>query len=98
MSVPDKKAKERLNHMVDVIYADTEEELDYCVSRMMMNYCRAREPLTHDLLNKTMGAVSLAVSTFQARVYGPFHAQQAREKGDPYQEFIRDSNLKTLFG
>jgi len=98
MSNIDKAGKARLKPLLDQIGMDSAGELSYCISKLMMQYCSQRSPLTHDSLTACIGSAQAAVDTFTARVYGPFHAQEARENGDIYQEFIRTSNLKTLFG
>lgn len=94
----DKKSKSRLLPQLESIFCDSEGELCYAVSVLMMEFCKHREPLNFSTLNSAIGAVRYAANHFEDRILKPYEQQKMRENGDIYQEFIRNTNLKTLFG
>ena len=95
----DKTRKGELRPLLDKIKFAGPGDLTYAVSVLMINYLTTLSPhmLTFHALNGCIGAVELAIHEFKRRILDPYEQQKIRDNGDIYQEFIRDSNINTLF-
>lgn len=94
----DKKSKMTLQPMLEAIPIGSEGELAYAVTMLMQRFCLNRLPLSFGTINACIGAVRLAADHFSDRILEPYEKQKARENGDVYKDFIRDSGITTLFG
>ncbi|KKK89467.1 hypothetical protein LCGC14_2732800 [marine sediment metagenome] len=95
----EKQRKAELKPLLDKINLAGSGELTYAVSILMMNFLKRTSPhlLTFSILNSCIGAVERATDEFKRRILDPYEQQKIRDNGDIYQEFIRDSNINTLF-
>ncbi len=95
----EKQRKAELKPLLDKIYLSGSGEITYAVSILMMNFLKHNSPhlLTFSVLNTCIGAVERALDEFKRRILDPYEQQKIRDNGDIYQEFIRDSNINTLF-
>ena len=94
-----KQEKAELKPLLDQIKLASAGTLTYAVSILMINYLKNTSPhmLTFSALNACIGAVERATDEFKRRILDPYEQQKIRDNGDIYQEFIRDSNINTLF-
>ena len=94
-----KQEKDELKPLLDQIKLSGPGQLAYAVSILMINLLRHSSPhmLTFLVLNATIGAVERALDEFKRRILDPYEQQKIRDNGDVYQEFIRESNINTLF-
>lgn len=64
----------------------TKGELNYCVTRLMIEYCH--DNLSYDDINDVIGAVECAKMEFYRRVAIPYENKKMKENGDVYQDPI----------
>ena len=94
-----KQEKTELKPLLDQVSISTPGSLTYAVSILMMSYLKptVNNPLSFTSLNSVIGAVERALDEFKRRILDPYEQQKIRDNGDIYQEFIRNSNINTLF-
>ncbi len=95
----DKHRKAELKPLLDQILLSSPGDITYAVSILMINYLKRNSPhmLTFTSLNSCIGAIERALDEFKRRILDPYEQEKIRDNGDIYQEFIRDSNINTLF-
>lgn len=60
----------------------TAGELNYAISRLVLDYCEANGPLSYDLINSVMGVFASAQAEFYRRVAIPYEDAKITENGD----------------
>ena len=73
-------------------YPCTSGELNYCITKLLINYVHT-EGLRYDTLNSIIGALESAKHEFQRRVVDPYEDMKQKQNGDVYDSLEEDTTI-----
>lgn len=63
-------------------------ELNYAVTKLLVQFLQDNGPVNYALLNEVVGAVDGAKAEFQRRVVAPYEDTKIEQNGDVYPAFL----------
>ena len=69
---------------IEKIIPTTSGELNYCVSKLCLNYLKRFGLIKYQFLNDIIGALDCAKEEFRRRVVNPFEDNKIRDNSDIY--------------